>query len=271
VSAVQKEDNIPMRNFVKRNGHAQGSPRDHYAEITAQVVAALEAGTPPWRQPWDSNKAGGPMTPHNAVTGARYRGINTLLLGMSPLAFMSGDPRWATYKQAADRGWQVRKGSQGTPGFFYKPLEIKACESELEDERKIVHMLRSFTLFNGSQIDGIPPYVAPGVEALCANNDETNARGSLDLRAQESVSWLCPTSTLRRWPPLAPARQEAAGRLSCRRQRRPTQNFPNARGAGRLARRRSCASFRKPIRPSQAVNLAQSVRYCAARGFIRRP
>jgi antirestriction protein ArdC len=153
-----------MRNFVKRQGHAHSSPRDHYAEITAQVVAALEAGTPPWRQPWDSNKAGGPMTPHNAVTGARYRGINTLLLGMSPLAFMSGDPRWATYKQAADRGWQVRKGSQGTPGFFYKPLEIKACESGLEDERKIVHMLRSFTLFNGSQIDGIPPYVAPGVE-----------------------------------------------------------------------------------------------------------
>ena len=44
------------------------------------------------------------MMPHNAATGARYRGINTIMLGMSPLAFISGDPRWATYKQAADRG-----------------------------------------------------------------------------------------------------------------------------------------------------------------------
>ena len=47
--------------------------------------------------------------PRNAATGHRYRGINVLTLGMSALAFSSGDPRWATYKQAEDRGWQVRQ------------------------------------------------------------------------------------------------------------------------------------------------------------------
>ena len=70
--------------------------RDHYAEVTDQIIAALEAGTPPWRQPWDNAKAGGPMMPHNATTGARYRGINVLTLAMSPLAFFTSDPRWAT-------------------------------------------------------------------------------------------------------------------------------------------------------------------------------
>src|SRR4051812_23082705 len=103
---------------------ASSKPRDHYAEVTAQIIAALEAGTPPWRRPWDRDKAGGPMMPHNATTGTRYRGINALVLGMSPLAFMSCDPRWATYKQTAERGWQVRKGSRGTPGFFYKQIEV---------------------------------------------------------------------------------------------------------------------------------------------------
>jgi antirestriction protein ArdC len=69
------------------------NPRDHYAEITEQIIAALEAGTPPWRQPWDSAKAGGPSMPQNAITGARYRGINVLTLGMSPLAFTTPDDR----------------------------------------------------------------------------------------------------------------------------------------------------------------------------------
>ncbi|MBV8335840.1 MAG: DUF1738 domain-containing protein, partial [Alphaproteobacteria bacterium] len=52
---------------------------------------------------WDSDKVGGPALPRNATTGARYRGINVLTLGMSSLAFMSSDPRWATYKQAVRR------------------------------------------------------------------------------------------------------------------------------------------------------------------------
>src|SRR5271165_1318449 len=136
--------------------------RDHYAEVTAQIIAALEAGTPPWRQPWDSGKAGGPMMPQNASTGAHYRGVNTLILGMSPVALASGDPRWATYKQAAERGWQVRKGSRGTTGFFYKRIEIGDRDNDGDDVgRRFVPVLRAFTLFHASQIDGIPPYVAP--------------------------------------------------------------------------------------------------------------
>ena len=172
-----------MAHFSKRRGDSGSAPRDHYAEITAQIIAALEAGTPPWRRPWDAEKAGGPMMPHNAATGARYRGINTLILGMSPLAFMSGDPRWATYKQAAERGWQVRKGSRGTPGFFYKKLEIEDRDGTGEDGRKIIPVLRSFTLFNGSQIEGIPPYTAPGVEQAPWREPEAAATIARNSRA----------------------------------------------------------------------------------------
>jgi antirestriction protein ArdC len=55
--------------------------RDHYAEITDQILADLEAGTPPWRQPWDNAKADGPCMPQNAATGVRYRGINVSIRG----------------------------------------------------------------------------------------------------------------------------------------------------------------------------------------------
>ncbi len=144
-------------------GKSNRAPRDHYQEVTDRIIAALEAGTPPWRRPWDPDKAGGPAMPRNAATGQRYRGINVLTLGMSALAFASGDPRWATYKQAAERGWQVRKGERGTTGYFFKRLEVRDDKRPEDDEDAVkrIPLLRPFTLFHASQIDGIPDYVPP--------------------------------------------------------------------------------------------------------------
>ena len=48
--------------------------RDHYAEITDQILADLDAGTPPWRQPWDNAKADGPCMPQNAAKGRSLPG-----------------------------------------------------------------------------------------------------------------------------------------------------------------------------------------------------
>jgi antirestriction protein ArdC len=149
-----------------RGGKSNRTPRDHYQEVTDRIIAALEAGTPPWRRPWDPDKAGGPAMPRNAVTGQRYRGINVLTLGMSALAFSSGDPRWATYKQAEDRGWQVRKGERGTTGYFFKRLEVRddsGSEGD-EDTVKRIPLLRAFSLFHASQIDGIPDFIPPTIE-----------------------------------------------------------------------------------------------------------
>src|SRR5271166_106585 len=150
---------------VNRGGKTHHLPRDHYQDVTDRIIAALEAGTPPWRKPWDPDKAGGPAMPRNAATGHRYRGINVLTLGMSALAFASGDPRWATYKQAEDRGWQVRKGSQGTTGYFFKRLEFRDDTKPVDDEDAVkrIPLLRAFTLFHASQIDGISAYVPPTV------------------------------------------------------------------------------------------------------------
>jgi antirestriction protein ArdC len=116
-----------INNSENRGSRTNRAPRDHYQEVTDRIIAALEAGRPPWRRPWDPDKTGGPAMPRNAATGQRYRGINVLTLGMSGLAFSSGDPRWATYKQAEDRGWQVRKGERGTTGYFCKRLVLRDC------------------------------------------------------------------------------------------------------------------------------------------------
>ena len=98
--------------------------RDHYQEITNRIVAALEAGAKPWQQPWDEDRTGRPSLPINATTGRPYHGINVLVLAMSAFAFGAGDPRFCSYKQASDRGWQVRRGARGTQIFFFKRMEV---------------------------------------------------------------------------------------------------------------------------------------------------
>jgi antirestriction protein ArdC len=133
--------------------------RDHYQELADKIIAALEAGVAPWRRPWDSNACGGSTTPVNATTGHRYRGVNLFVLGMSPLAITSGDPRWCSYRQAAVRGWQVRKGEKATPVYFYKPIEIEDKTGDGDRETRSIPMLRVFSVFHASQIDGVPALV----------------------------------------------------------------------------------------------------------------
>ncbi len=131
--------------------------RDHYEELTNTIIAKLEEGVLPWRRPWDPRKCAASTSPMNPVTGRTYRGVNALALAMSPRTFNSGDPRWMSYRQAAARGWQVRKGEKGAIVFFYKKLEIR---SDDEDKRTIP-LLRAYVVFHASQLDGIPELGEP--------------------------------------------------------------------------------------------------------------
>jgi antirestriction protein ArdC len=131
--------------------------RDHYEELTNTIIAKLEDGVLPWRRPWDPKKCGATTSPMNPVTGRTYRGVNALALAMSPLAF-GGDPRWMSYRQAAQRGWQVRKGEKGAVVFFYKKLELRRDDDE---ERRTIPLLRAYVVFHASQVAGLPELGEP--------------------------------------------------------------------------------------------------------------
>ena len=91
-------------------------PRDHRQEVTNDIIRLLETGTAPWQKPWE----GGSQMPMNPTTGKSYRGGNVLALMISGMRKGYGDPRWMTYKQASDKGWQVRKGEKGTQIEFWE-------------------------------------------------------------------------------------------------------------------------------------------------------
>ena len=131
--------------------------RDHYQEVTDQIVAALENGIIPWRRTWAQGACGMPM---NCTTGRFYRGINTLLLGLAQSISSRDDPRWCSYRQAQARGWQVRGGERGCVIVFYKRI-LKNQEVREDGTVPFVQLLRFSTVFHASQIDGIPEYKAP--------------------------------------------------------------------------------------------------------------
>lgn len=114
-----------------------------YEIITDRILDMLDSGTVPWRKPWTAT--GG--LPRNLVSGKPYRGINVFLTLASDYA----SPYWLTYKQAKDRGGQVRKGEKGTPVVFWN---FRTVTIEDEEEKNIPYM-RYYTVFNTYQIDGL--------------------------------------------------------------------------------------------------------------------
>ncbi len=126
--------------------------RDIYQDVTNRIVAALEAGTPPWLRPWSG---GLERIPTNGMSRRPYRGINCVLLTLE--AQLRGFSRntWLTYRQASELGAQVRGGERGTTVTFYKLHEVPS-EAEDQAQARVVPLLRSFTVFNVAQIDSLP-------------------------------------------------------------------------------------------------------------------
>lgn len=142
--------------------------KDYIEEVAARIIDQLKQGTAPWVRPWEP---GAQVAPYNQATGKPYRGMNNLLLTMSGHA----DPRWMTYRQAAEMGGQVRKGEKGTQLHFWKFEEERAVRDDAgrpvlneDGTPKVIKAKletpRSFPffVFNAAQIDGLPP-LAPRI------------------------------------------------------------------------------------------------------------
>lgn len=132
--------------------------RDHRQEVTDSIINMLEQGVAPWQKPWQ-----GAGIPINPTTEKAYRGGNAVHLLATAIQRGYEDPRWMTYKQAAENDWQVKKGEKGTRIEFWEVKQQSGTKSEPnqpevsdEPERRFIH--RIYTVFNAKQIEGIPAY-----------------------------------------------------------------------------------------------------------------
>lgn len=119
-----------------------------YDLIAEQLLAMTDdAGNwkPAWHQP-------GLRTPINGVTNATYRGANILSLWVAGIFSGHGSSRWASYRQWASIGGQVRKGEKGTPIVYYGTM----TRGEGDEESRM-RFAKTSWVFNANQVDGLPP------------------------------------------------------------------------------------------------------------------
>jgi antirestriction protein ArdC len=142
--------------------------RDLYAEVSARIVAELEAGAAPWIKPWSATP--GANTPCNAVTNRPYSGCNVILLWMAQAAGYR-TPRFLTFKQALELGGNVRKGERGSKVFFVKQLQVRDKGADDNSETRLVPMMREYTVFNVDQCENVPDSITTGKRMRVRNPD----------------------------------------------------------------------------------------------------
>lgn len=84
---------------------------DKYEIVTNKIVELLEQGVKAWERPWHRNGEG---IYKNLVNGNSYSGINPIICMVDCIRNEHELPFFATFKQAADLGWKVRKGAKST-------------------------------------------------------------------------------------------------------------------------------------------------------------
>lgn len=143
---------------------------DYARTVADTLIEQLREGVAPWQKPWDAT--GTRFLPYNPTSGNDYRGMNAMWLLMMQHAKGYGDARWMTYKQAAGEGAQVRKGEKGTAVQYWKfedrvPAKDAQGKPIKDGEGKPVMVTTKLerprvftaTVFNASQIDGLPAAV----------------------------------------------------------------------------------------------------------------
>jgi len=167
---------------------------DLYQSVTDRIVAALEAGTPPWIRPWSADADSG--LPVNAGTRRPYQGINVVLLMLEAMARGFNRNAWLTFRQAAALGGRVRGGERGATVVFFKRLEVPETVSDHDKTARVIPLLRSFTVFNLDQIDGLSaqftkPAERPNWNSLEAAEQLMAASGA-DIRYGGNTAYFHP-------------------------------------------------------------------------------
>lgn len=127
------------------------SKQNSYDKVTARIIELLEQGVCPWRKPWSGTKA----RPCNFESGRPYSGINWFLLEV--MGFDS--PYFMTFNQVKAKGGTITKGSKGIPVVYWGTFDAEDRSTETmkpdTDKARRIPFLKSYTVFNASQIEGV--------------------------------------------------------------------------------------------------------------------
>jgi antirestriction protein ArdC len=131
---------------------------DLYQNVTNRIVESLEQGVRPWIKPWSAEHAAGRITRPLRGNGIPYQGINVLMLWSDAVTKGYGAPIWMTFRQALELGAHVRKGERGSTVVYASKVTRTGTDAETGEETEAtIPFLKSYTVFNVEQIEGLPP------------------------------------------------------------------------------------------------------------------
>jgi antirestriction protein ArdC len=149
-------------------------------DLMADIIARIEACTPPWRQAW--SRAGADPTLPLRASGEPFTGSNSWLLSFAGALRGYGSPYWFTFRQALAIGAPVAKGAKGSLAILYKTRVVEdgrggeAGDPVGEDaDPKVLRYLKTYAVFNADQLTDCPerfraaPAVDPAVRAATRN------------------------------------------------------------------------------------------------------
>lgn len=128
---------------------------DIYARVTAKIMTDLENGNLTWRKPWHSDHFAGQVMRPLRWNDIPYTGINTLMLWGTAAEQGYTSPYWMTFKQAIELKANVRKGEKGTQVVYADKFVREEQNTKGETVTSQVPFLKTYVVFNASQIDGL--------------------------------------------------------------------------------------------------------------------
>lgn len=157
--------------------------KQYREDLTASIIEALSNGEKlPWQKPWKSAL----VRPFNPLSKTRYRGGNVVALIQAQQDMESADPRWMTMNQIKSAGLKLRKGSEGVPIEFWMDAsrlqkskksasanadakadgenpdaELDEIDAQKKARKGPSIMGRVYYVFNGQDIEGLPPMKTP--------------------------------------------------------------------------------------------------------------
>ena len=182
---------------------------DLYTRVTDQIVAELEAGVRPWVQPWNAAHAAGEVSRPLRYNAMPYRGINVVLLWLAALRQHFASPLWMTYKQAAELGGQVRKGAKGSLVVYADTFTRRETGDDGQEQEVAVPFLKSYTVFNTEQIDGLPVHYYAKAEQSThpveriERAERFAAHTGANIRHGGGMAYYSPAGDYVQMPPLA--------------------------------------------------------------------
>ncbi|RYZ87632.1 MAG: DUF1738 domain-containing protein, partial [Proteobacteria bacterium] len=128
---------------------------DIYARITGKILMDIENGNLTWRKPWHADHMAGQVMRPLRWNDVPYTGINTLMLWGTAAEQGFSSPYWMTFRQASELKANVRKGEKGTQVVYADKFTKEEQDAKGETVTSQIPFLKSYTVFNANQIDGL--------------------------------------------------------------------------------------------------------------------